>query len=70
MRFNIVPTGDGHHDLVFETSDAEPEVIGRFDNKVRAWLAAKDIARERGIDPGVAPWMRLVRLPTPRDREF
>ncbi|MEM9061655.1 MAG: hypothetical protein AAGD13_14435 [Pseudomonadota bacterium] len=70
MRFNIIPTGDVHHDLVLEALDAEPEFLGRFDNQVRAWMAAKDAARERGVNPGTAPRMRQIRLPKPRGRMF
>lgn len=71
MSFEIIPAGDHLHDLMLIGPHGKPEFIDRFDNKVRAWLVAKEIAAQRGISPGDAPWMRLTKTlsanaPNPR----
>lgn len=69
MSFEIIPAGDRLHDLMLFGPYDKPEFIGRFDNKVRAWMAAKEIAAQRGIRAGDAPWMRFDRIARPEKQE-
>lgn len=69
--FDIITPATGEHELVRWTDQGQPEFIGRFSNKVRAWLAAKELAAKEGVQAGDPPWMRLVSVPIPRTaRDF
>ena len=70
MSFEIIPAGERLHDLMYFVPFGEPEFIGRFDNKVRAWMAAKDFAAKHGISAGDAPWMRLEKPYSAAPRSF
>lgn len=70
--FEIERLGPGELNLVLWNSESPggPEILGRFNNPIRAWMAAKAIAADRGLDPGQAPWMRTVKLSTPKNHRF
>ena len=67
--YDIETISPGLYDLVIRHPDRdEPEFVDRFDNRCRAWLAAKESAKQRGLPTGEAPWLRGVRLPVPGRR--
>lgn len=68
--FEIEAYGPTCFDLLLWDRDSlgGPEILGQFDNKVRTWMTAKDVANSRGLSAGDPPWMRFVRLPAPLRR--